>query len=375
MIRTGKALARRIIVSLYCLFASCFIPFFFRKAFRSGELTYLSKSDYCIWKNAMLKMLRFNGFHGGRPGMQVVMTFLKARIEVIRQSAPPDIRIPIVVLCVKNDLRRLRMLTDHYRGLGIERFAILDNGSEDGTFEWCLEQADMDLYRCTESYRTLVKEGWINRIVSCYGFNRWYILTDSDELLVYSGMETHPLPDLVHYAEAHHISRIRALVLDAYPDHPLFEKTDDIKASFRWIDTDSYREHLFFNGSIPLKGMVGGPRFRLMGSDVSLSKFPLIFFEPGTVSETAHYQFPSGCVKSSPYQVGILHYKFMDGDLDEYRARAEEKRGFAHHGGNYKKYLEYIRDHENITFMYEGSHEFTDSGVLDRISVLDPIRL
>ena len=121
--------------------------------------------------------------------------------------------------------------------------------------------------------------------------------------------------------------------------------------------------------------MVGGPRFRLMGSDVSLSKFPLIFFEPGTVSETAHYQFPSGCVKSSPYQVGILHYKFMDGDLDEYRARAEEKRGFAHHGGNYKKYLEYIRDHENITFMYEGSHEFTDSGVLDRISVLDPIRL
>ena len=323
----------------------------------------------------MLKMIRFNGLHGGRLGMQVIMTFLNAHIETIRKSDPPEADSPIVVLCVRNDLQRLQMLAEHYRGLGIARFAVLDNGSEDGTFEWCLKQEDMDLYRCTEPYQTLVKEGWINRIVSQYGFNRWYILTDSDELLVYSGMETHPVTDLVHYADAHHINRIRALVLDTYPNHPLFEKTDDIKASYRWIDTDSYRECLFTNGNIPLKGMVGGPRYRVMNSDVSLSKFPLVYFEPGTVSETAHYQFPSECVNSSPYQAGILHYKFLDGDLEEYQARTDESRGFAHQGGNYKKYLDYISSHENITFMYEGSREFTDSGILDEISVLDHISL
>jgi len=56
----------------------------------------------------------------------------------------------------------------------------------------------------------------MNRVVSYYGFHRWYILTDSDELMVYKGMESHPLEDLVNYAERHGIKRIKGLTLDTY---------------------------------------------------------------------------------------------------------------------------------------------------------------
>lgn len=82
------------------------------------------------------------------------------------------------------------MLAGRYRRLGVKGFAFLDNGSDDGTFEWLPEQEDTDLYRCFEKYRTAVEEGWINRTASYYGFDSRLILTDSDELVVYEGMET-----------------------------------------------------------------------------------------------------------------------------------------------------------------------------------------
>ena len=88
------------------------------------------------------------------------------------------------------------MLVDHYRTPGVVKFAIMDNGSDDGTFEWLLEQPDIDLYQCKRQYQTNVKEGWINRLISYYGFDRWSIVTDSDELAFYQNMETISLPDL-----------------------------------------------------------------------------------------------------------------------------------------------------------------------------------
>ena len=105
----------------------------------------------------------------------VIYAFANARIEVVRKTVPCSEDNPIVVLCVKNDIRRIQMLVEHYRSLGVVKFAFLDNGSEDGTFEWLLEQPDIDLYRCLERYQTNVKEGWINRIISHYGFDRWFI--------------------------------------------------------------------------------------------------------------------------------------------------------------------------------------------------------
>ena len=267
------------------------------------------------------------------------------------------------------------MLVQHYRAIGVEKFAVMDNESDDGTFEWCLKQTDLDLFHCAISYETTVKEGWINRIISHYGFNRWYMITDSDELLVYKGMESHPISDLIKYAEEHHLKRIRGLMLDMYPNGPLFEKTEDIRKTYRWFDTDSYKEKDLHVGKIVIKSIIGGPRYRLMGVNVTLSKFPLCFFEPGTVSESAHYQFPRDCVNTSPYHVGILHYKFLDNDRTEYKARMEAQGGFFDKGKQYLKYMEYLKNHEDMSFMYEGSREFTDSSVLDEIGVIDPIEL
>jgi hypothetical protein len=55
----------------------------------------------------------------------------------------------VLVACVRNEMIRIAQFLDHYRRIGVNHFAIVDNASEDGTAEWLEQQADVLLYRTT----------------------------------------------------------------------------------------------------------------------------------------------------------------------------------------------------------------------------------
>ncbi len=369
-----KSVARRVFFSGYYGYSKIVIPILYQRSFKSGQLSYLSKEDFEVWKQSMLSMRKEYCSAGYNFQVRhVIYTFANARIEVVRKTAPCSEDNPIVVLCVKNDLRRTQMLVEHYRNLGVEKFAFLDNGSEDGTFEWLLEQPDIDLYRCLERYETNVKEGWINRIISHYGFDRWYIVTDSDELMVYQGMEQMPLSELTKKLSRKGLKRVKGLTLDAYTDGNLFGESEDIRRDYRWIDRDSYREIEAVTGKERVKRFIGGPRYRVMHSNVLLSKFPLVYWERGTISDNPHFQYPHDLINTSPCYAGILHYKFMDIDLDEYNKRVRKKSGFAGGGLNYKQYMDFYKNRKDTSFIYEGSIEFDSSKALEKIPLIQPI--
>ena len=188
-------------------------------------------------------------------------------------------------------------------------------------------------------------------------------------------MERHPLADLIQWAEKTNTMRLMALTLDTYSESSLFGKTDHIKESYCWIDTDSYQEVETLRGNKKVKRLMGGPRYRLMKSSITLSKFPLVYFEPGTISDSAHYQFPHDMIDTAPCNLGILHYKFIDKDLSEYEKRAKDHSGFSLNGKFYKQYIDFISKNENASFMYEGSRKFVDSSVLDEIQLIKSIDL
>ncbi len=365
-----EIVARRMLFGACYLYSTIAVPITYNRAYRNGELSYLSKEDFDIWKRSMLAMLKEHASTGYRfSAMQIVYSFANSKIEVVRKSSPCVEENPIVVLCIKNDLKRIQMLVDHYRSLGVEKFAFMDNGSDDGTFEWLMDQSDIDLFRCYEPYRTAVKEGWINRIVSHYGFDRWYIVTDSDELLVFQGMEEHSLSDLVKVLIQKGYKRIKGLTLDAYSEGKAYDKSEDIRKGYKWIDTDSYKEVDACAGVYKIKRFVGGPRYRLMKSDISLSKYPLVYWEKGTISDSAHFQYPHDLICASPCLAGILHFKFIDKDFDIYEKRAQKNSGFTR-GVFYKQYMEFIKNQDNTSFIYEGSVEYNSSDVLEKISFI-----
>ena len=374
MSKQNSSLLKKVLFGAYYLYSQFAVPFTYNKAFKIGELSYLSKEDLSIWKKSMLAMLKEYCSVGYNFRIrQVIYTFANSKVEVIRKTAPCSNDNPIVVLCIKNDLKRIQMLVNHYRKLGIEKFAFMDNGSDDGTFEWLLDQSDVDLFRCYEPYQTAVKEGWINRIISHYGFNRWYLVTDSDELGTYVGMESHPIKDVVKYAEKSGIKRIKGLTIDMYADGSPFGNTDDIYGTYKWMDVNTYFEKETVAGTQKYNCFLGGPRHRLMGSNINLSKYPLVYFEKGTISDSAHFQYPHTYLATSPTYIGILHYKFIDKDLDEYRKRAQDNSGFSSGGLMYKQYMKYIESTGGASFIYDESKEFQNSESLRNIELISGI--
>ena len=372
MSRKTQSFAKRILFMLYYYVSRVIVPIIYEKAHKSGELQYLSENDFLIWKKSMLRMLKeFCVASYNFRIHQVIYTFALSKVQVVRKMGIPSKKNPIVVLCVKNDLKRIKMLVKHYRKLGVERFAFMDNGSDDGTFEWLLEQPDIDVYRCFEPYQTLVKEGWINRIVSHYGFDRWYILTDSDELIVYTGMEEHPLEDVLLYAKRNNIRRMQGLTIDMYAAGSPFGNTEDIRGEYKWMDADTYFAEKTLVGKQEYNCLLGGPRHRLMNSYINLSKYPLVYFAKGTISDSAHFQYPHNLLPKSPCCLGILHFKFIDKDLDEYKKRAQGKSGFSSGGRIYKEYMDYVEANGEASFMYEGSVEYKNSHVLENISLIE----
>ena len=366
-----KMFVRQIAYTICYYLFIIIVPVIYNNAYKNGELQYLSASDFAIWKKAMINLLKECCIGRNNFRIRKVMyTFALSKVDVIRKTEAPSKESPIVVLCVKNDLERIKMLVDHYRALGVERFAFLDNGSDDGTFEWLLKQPDIDLYRCFEKYQTKVKEGWMNRIVSYYGFDRWYILTDSDELVVYVGMEEHPIKDVINYARRNRIQRIKGLTIDMYAKGSPFGKTEDIRKEYKWMDVDTYYEEDVVTGQQVHRMFFGGPRQRNMNSKAILSKYPLVYFAKGTISDNAHFQYPHTLLPSSPCYFGILHFKFIDKDLKEYKRRAQNNSGFYNRGELYRKYINYIESGDGASFMYEGSIEYKDSHTLEKIDFI-----
>lgn len=369
-----KKILKRAVFSLYYLYYGNYYSLRFDKSYRAGELSYLSKDEFLVWKSSMNSMMKEFCSTGNVRRIKIILqAFCDSKFEIIRRRLATAECSPIVVLCVKNDLQRIQVLVHHYRSIGIHRFAILDNNSSDGTFEWLFEQQDIDLFRCTSPYRTSVKEGWINRIISYYGFDRWYIVTDSDELIVYEDMERHAIDEVIMFAERNGIKRIKGLTLDAYSDSGLYGRSDNIRDDYCWIDSDGYYDDIWTVGKTQIVRYYGGPRYRVMGAKVPLSKCPLVYFEAGTVINDAHYQYPNDIDLSAPCLFGILHYKFIDKDLEEYRRRASPNSGYHANGQFYRQYLTVADGSEGVSFMYEGSIKFSDSSVLGSIPYVQPI--
>ncbi len=374
-------IAKSVFYKLYYLYASITLRCRYSYEYHSGNLKHLSKEDYREWRKGMLTMMREHCFANyGFSSRFVYEAFAKANIDIVRQTNIETGKTPIVILSVKNDLKRLQMLVEHYRRLGVRKFAFIDNGSTDGTFEWMMEQDDIDVYKTEDRYTSFTKEGWLNRIISYYGFDRWYILTDSDELITYIGMEKYNLEHVLEYAECNSIERFRALTLDMYADTKIFSDDSqcDIMEKYCWMDSDSYIEMPREVAKITISSIVGGPRMRVMKVTPTLMKYPLVYFKRGTITPNAHFQFPYREIPNSDCVFGILHYKFMGNDLQEYIKRAEKSSGFSSgsklkNGGYYRSYINAVKESENATFMYEKSVRFENSESLRHISLIKSI--
>ena len=127
---------------------------------------------------------------------------------------------------------------------------------------------------------------WCNDLLRRHARDRWCVVVDPDEFLVYPYMETRDLRALTQFLEDDQRPCMHALVIDAYSDRPLSETVLDASADpfevCPYFDREGYVQEESWGNSTWVRG---GPRMRAHFPDrpnesPALNKIPLIRWKP-----------------------------------------------------------------------------------------------
>ena len=128
----------------------------------------------------------------------------------------------LAVAVTRNEMAHLPAFLDHHRGLGIDRFLVVDNASDDGSAEYLAAQPDVALWSCADSYRA-ARFGldWTNALLMRHGHGHWCLTVDADEHLIYPDHDRRDLHALTAHLDARGIGGMGAVMLDLMPTGPL----------------------------------------------------------------------------------------------------------------------------------------------------------
>lgn len=293
----------------------------------------------------------------------------QARITLLARAArPAGPRTPILIAVVRNESAVLADFLEHYRSLGVERFALIDNGSTDATRDLLGPEPDVDLYSVIRPFSG--KQGWVNALIARYGYDRWYLHVDADEHLVFDGAPRRTLADLIAFATARGLRRVRGVLVDMYSPGPLLAvppaNGQSLEARFRLFDGIGYDEALCLE-RISRKGGPRRRRFSHPGDDFDpeLTKYPLFLIRPGEVAASPHHLHPYRDNYLSDCFLALLHYKFGDGFLA--KAELASLEGNYWRGSlEYRRYIEVLARDRDLRLDYPGSRAY--AGPIDLVA-------
>ena len=169
---------------------------------------------------------------------------------------------------MRNERLRVEPWIAHYRNIGIQQFFVIDNGSDDGTYEFLSSQPDVVVERTQDSYqKSNFGINWLNRFRQIIGPDKWVLFADADELLVYEGWPHLPVIEIIRKAEAEGSNAVLGFLLDMYPDGPLDSCPSKIDDNLFLVAPcfDSDYTFKFLPGNTGVS-IIGGPRVRFLST-------------------------------------------------------------------------------------------------------------
>lgn len=279
---------------------------------------------------------------------RLVVRNIRKGAELTVQVPPPEAKGILLFAVVRNEHHRLPEFLAHYRELGVSQFYFVDNGSGDETNAYLRNQPDVALWYTGASYRR-ARYGmdWLDSLKRRHGCDRWCLTVDADELLVYPGCSTRPLPALTDWLDDHGCRSFSTMLLDLYsgPDKAGVGITAEGSLGLApWFDSGNYRSQpdpVYRNDWIQ-----GGPRERAFFSSnptraPALNKVPLVRWQKEfTYVSSTHSVLPRGLNKRreiAPTGV-LLHTKFLP-DFAVRAAKEVQRREHFDGGFEYRAYL------------------------------------
>ena len=263
----------------------------------------------------------------------------------------------ILLFCTfRNEDVRLPFFFEYYRKLGINRFLMVDNGSEDAGPAFAQKQPDVSLWRTDAPYgEARYGVDWLTYLQGKYAHGHWALTVDVDEFFVYPFCDTRPIRALADWLDASEVRSFGAMLLDMYPKGPVgqtsYSPGDDPFETASWFDPGNY----FMSQNKLLKNLwiQGGPRARSFFATKpkqapALNKIPFVKWrKPYAYVSSTHMMLPRGLNLVYDQQGGektsgvLLHAKF----LNTFGDRATEEAQRAEHYRNGQEYRTYAERH------------------------------
>jgi tetratricopeptide (TPR) repeat protein len=237
----------------------------------------------------------------------------------------------VVFSVMRNEGTRLDWFLDYYRRLGVDKFVIADNGSNDQSVELLQDKPDVILYRTKDSYAASgFGMRWINELIEQHGANNWCLHVDADEAFVFPNCQSIGLRGLTEDLDRQGHECMLAPLIDLYPSRVPYDSTAsdirDIQSSYLFFDNQF---EAFDIPICPYKEIYGGVRRRLMHGYQLLNKVPLI-------NGAAGIRFLLSSHQTTPAQLAdmrgaLLHYHLVNLFEPQYKTlltEAIERREF-----------------------------------------------
>jgi hypothetical protein len=227
------------------------------------------------------------------------------------QSDASDV---IVISVMRNGMPWLAWFLEHHRKIGVRHFAIIDNGSTDGTAEYLAAQGDVTLLYTDAPYSAY--ENTMKRyLAETYSAGRWCLCVDVDELFEYPYMDRVPLSALVRYLDERGYNAVITQMLDMFSDLPLnriqSRPGDDLKRTYRWYDLTGIRKGGYTHGEAdPNIGFHrGGIRRWVFGTDNGLTKVSLFKMDGKLRPFVDWHHVDNGRI--ADVSCALLHFPFV----------------------------------------------------------------
>jgi hypothetical protein len=306
-----------------------------------------------------------------------------ARAATLQRMTPnrgdlPSPLSPVVICVARNEGHRINEFLYHYRLLGIHRFFFVDNGSTDGSPNFLMRQPDVDLFVTDEQFDWRRKHGWITRLIDDHGRDRWYLIADADEHVVFAGADDNALLcDVTTTIASRGGRRIRGCLVDMYSQGPVLmtcrKPGTTMHDVYSYFDPGGYAEH---RNSL-LVSRIGGPRRRVFskinpGFEPQLTKYPLFHLRPDELAVNPHYIWPPDSSPEDRCYLGILHYKF-NGDFLKKIEDAVGRQQYWNYSAEYFTYLEAFRREPLLSLYCAASRRYCTPGDLVVCDLIEPV--
>lgn len=277
-----------------------------------------------------------------------------------QQTARTAARHPVSLLCVfRNEHLLLQYFISYYRALGIERFIMIDNLSDDGGPEYLRSVPDINisLYRSEQSYREAeYGTQWLNDLLQEHCRDQYCLVVDADELFAFDTRRYSSLSDLVEAMEGANANALATNLVDMYPREigELYVRGADFRDHSPYFDDLNPK---YFGQHRPIYGTffhkVGGMRKRVFDTAVCIHNFPFFrydFYPIGLAPGRHYFQRNGEILRSSdqirllPHPAVLLHFKFLKPDFRSFVMGRIRNNQDWNDSSEYHAYLRYLDD-------------------------------